>query len=74
MRNAGNITPEEGLAYNYWLVVLSLLKQGIPYDAILSFTEHELNLVLGVQSALHQREQDERARQERIAEQRGRPM
>ena len=50
-----------------------LLKQGIPYDAILSFTEQELNLVLGVQAAMNQREADERDRQERISEQRSRP-
>ena len=72
LRNAGSITPEEGLAFNYWLVILSLLKVGIPYDAILSFTEQEISLVIGTQGALVQREADEEARQERLAAQRNR--
>ena len=54
------------------MVILQLLKLNIPYDAILSFTEQELHLVLGVQAALIQREQDEQARQDRIADQRSR--
>tara|TARA_Y100000310_G_C20354840_1_gene656125 strand:- start:35 stop:196 length:162 start_codon:yes stop_codon:yes gene_type:complete len=49
-----------------------LLKHGIPYEAILSFTDQELNLVLGVQAALDQREVDERDRQDRLADQRRR--
>ena len=53
-------------------MILSLLKEGIPYDAILSFTEHEIHYVLGIQSALQQREADEQARQDRLAEQRNR--
>ena len=53
-------------------MILQLLKVGLPYDAILSFTEQELYVVIGVQAALDQREQDERARQERLAEQRNR--
>lgn len=50
-----------------------LLKQGIPYDAILSFTDQELNLVLGVQAALDQREWDAKERQQRQADQRNSP-
>ena len=56
--------------FNYWLVVLSLLKLGIPYDAVLSFTEDEIHYVLGVQMALDQRDADEHSRQERLQEQR----
>jgi len=51
---------------------MSLLKVGIPYEAILSFTEQEIYIVMGVQSALEQREADEQVRQDRLAEQRNR--
>jgi len=57
------------LAYNYWLIVIALLKVGIPYEAILSFSEQELHYVLGIQGAIDQREQDEAARQERLSAQ-----
>ena len=53
-------------------MILALLKLGIPYDAILSFTEQEMNLVIGTQGALAQREAEEEARQERLAQQRNR--
>jgi len=45
---------------------------GLPYEAILSFTEQEIFLIIGVQNALDQREADENARQERLADQRNR--
>ena len=69
LRKSGTFTPEEGLTFNYWLVVMSLLKSGIPYDAIMSFTEAEIHYVLGTQSAIDQIEADEQARQERLASQ-----
>ncbi len=53
-------------------MILQLLKIGIPYDAILSFTEQELQVIVGVQAAIEQREADEQARQDRLAEQRNR--
>jgi hypothetical protein len=53
-------------------VILGLLKIGIPYDALLSFTEQEISLVMGIQGALNQREAEEEARQERLAQQRSR--
>ena len=51
-------------------MILQLLKLNIPYEAILSFTEQELYVVIGVQAALDQRIADEEARQNRLAEQR----
>jgi len=53
-------------------VILALLKVGIPYDAILSFTEQEINVIIGIQGALNQREADEEARQARLADQHNR--
>ena len=58
------------MTYNYWLTILALIKLGIPYDSVLSFTEDEISVILGVQSALEQREADEQMRKQRQAEQR----
>ena len=30
---------EEGLAFQYWITILSLLKLGLPYDVILELTQ-----------------------------------
>jgi len=62
MRQAGEYSPQEALAFSYWLTVLHLLKIGVAWEAINNFTQEEINLVLGVQSALDQREADEEAR------------
>jgi len=62
MRGVGDTTPEEALTYTYWVTVLQLLKIGIAWEAILSFTEGEVALITGIQGALDQREQDEQTR------------
>ena len=63
LRQVGDTTPEEALIYTYWTTVLHLLKLGIAWDAILSFTEGEIALILGIQSALDQRQSEEEARE-----------
>lgn len=50
------------MIFSYWLTVLQLLKLGITWEAIHQFTDEEMNLVLGIQAALSQRESDEQAR------------
>ena len=50
------------MIFSYWLTVLQLLKLGITWEAIHQFTDEEMNLVLGIQAALNQREADEQAR------------
>jgi len=62
MRQVGDTTPEEALTYSYWATVLQLLKLGIAWEAILSFSEGEVALILGIQGALDQREADEQTR------------
>ena len=62
MRQVGDTTPEAALTYSYWATVLQMLKIGIAWEAILSFTEGEVALILGIQGALDQREADEQTR------------
>ena len=62
MRDVGDTSPEEALTYSYWATMLQLLKLGIAWEAILSFSEGEVALILGVQGAYDQREADEQTR------------
>ena len=62
MRQAGDSSQEETLTFSYWITVLGLLKIGIAWEAINEFTDEEINLVIGVQAALDQRDADEQAR------------
>ena len=63
MRGTGEISPEESLIYSYWSVVLQLLKLGIAWEAISNFGSGEISVILGIQSAMDQREADEQTRQ-----------
>ena len=41
---AGDITPAESIIFNYWTIVLHLLKLGIPWEAITNFSDAEINI------------------------------
>ena len=60
---AGETTPAETIIFNYWTIVLHLLKLGISWEAISNFTDAEINLVLGIEAAYQQKENDDQARQ-----------
>tara|TARA_Y100001951_G_scaffold22009_1_gene16971 strand:+ start:3374 stop:3544 length:171 start_codon:yes stop_codon:yes gene_type:complete len=45
------------------LTVLQLLKLGIPWEAILNFTESEINLILGIEGAFSEIQQEAEASQ-----------
>ena len=51
LRDIGNMSPDEHILYNYWLVTLSLLEIGIPWTSIQKFTSDEIALVLAVNMA-----------------------
>ena len=53
----------ESLLFSHWLTVLQLLKLGIPWGAILDFTESEINLILGIETAFNQMKQEAEASQ-----------
>ena len=67
-----DVTPEERLVFNYWITVISLLKIGIPYNTILELSSQEMKMLIGVQNALTEHEQEELERQQRVAEQKSR--
>ena len=59
------------MSYQYWLLVLSLLKQGIPYALIEQVTDEELVTLLGLTAAMAQTEQDTMEREQRQTQMRG---
>ena len=62
---------KQGMDYQYWLLVLGLLKQGIPYDLIERLTDEELTILLGLTAAMAQTEQDTMEREQRQTQMRG---
>ena len=63
LRGAGEFPPEEGRLYYYWVTILQLLKRGIPWNAIQEFSENEINLVIGIDIAIEQKQAEDQARQ-----------
>ena len=63
MRNSADITSYEAVLYSHWILTTQLLKMGISWEAIQELNNDEINLILGVEMALKQRENDESARE-----------
>ena len=62
---------KEGFEYQYWTLVLSLVKQGIPYDLIERLTDDEMAILLGLLGAMAQTEQESAEREQRQASMKG---
>ena len=62
-RQAGKTDYKESILYSHWTVVLQLLKIGIDWEAIQHFTEDEIHLILGVEMAIQQKQEDQQARE-----------
>jgi len=54
--------PTEALVFAYWIVVVQLLKQGIPWDAIQLLSEEEVGFILGVLAAFSQKDEEDQQR------------
>ena len=54
--------PKEALVFSYWIIVMQLLKQGVPWDAIQTLSEEEVNFILGVIAAFNQKEDEDEQR------------
>lgn len=65
---------KEGIQYQYWMLVITLLKQGIPYNLIEQVTDEELTILLGVGSAMIQIEQEAMEREQRQTQMKGSMM
>lgn len=54
--------PKEAIVFSYWIIIVQLLKQGIPWDAIQKLSEEEVTFILGVMSAFNQKEDEDQQR------------
>ena len=63
MRGSNDVQPHEVLLFSYWQVILHLLKLGISWESIMDFSEEEIHLILGIDMAIQQREEDEQAKE-----------
>ena len=53
----------EMVLYSHWMVLIQFLKLGIPWEEIQNFTQSEVNMILGVEMAIKEKQQEEQARQ-----------
>ena len=53
----------EMVLYSHWMVLIQFLKLGIPWEEIQNFTQSEVNMVLGVEMAIKEKQQEDQARQ-----------
>ena len=50
------------LAFQHWMVTVQLLKLGIPYESIKTFTVDEINIIVASEMAIQQKQQEEQVR------------
>ena len=67
LRGVGTLAPNEQMVYNYWLVTLSLLELGVPWDTIQGFNEDEISMVLAVNFAKREKQQEEESKQQQMS-------
>jgi len=63
MRRSDDVTPRELLLFSYWSTILQLLKLGIAWESIMTLTEEEINVIIGIEMAIQQKEKDEQAKE-----------
>ena len=54
-----NVLPHEAFLFNYWLVILIMLKVGLPWEFLMEISEAQLYMILGVQNAIDQKENED---------------
>ena len=50
---------DESIKYIFWMDTLRLLKLGIPWDFIMDATESQIYLILGIEAAMNQKENED---------------
>ena len=54
----------EAISFNYWILIIKMLKEGIPWDLLKAASYEDMIQMLGIVSAFRQIEDDEQRRQE----------
>jgi len=68
LRGIGTMAPDEHIIYNYWLITLSLLELGIPWESIKGFSSDEIAIVLAINLAKKERQSEQENRQQSFAQ------
>ena len=66
LSGTGNIPIEEGFVYQKWILLHTLLQIGLSYESIQTLTENEVMILLGIETALKEKENDDMERQQRM--------
>ena len=54
--------PTEAIVYAYWITTVSLLKENIPWEAIQTLSEKEIQFLIGTIAAFNQKEDEDQQR------------
>jgi len=57
------VSGHESLVFMHWITILQLLKLGITWAEIEMFSPDEMSIILGIEAATNERQQEEQARQ-----------
>ena len=58
------VSPVESLTYNYWFIIIQLLKMGFSWEAVHNLNTVEVAIILGINSAITENEQEHNAKKE----------
>ena len=61
-KGVGDISPNEAILYNYWLIMFTLLKEGISWDYIDKAVPEEISMMLAVLTVQKQQEIENQAK------------
>mgnify|MGYP003154626649 CR=1 FL=1 len=62
MSKPDEVSNKESILFTHWMTIIQLLKIGVPWDAIQKLSSQEVNMILGVEMAILQKQQEEQVR------------
>ena len=62
MSKPDEVSNKESILFTHWMTIIQLLKIGVPWDAIQKLSSQEVNIILGVEMAISQKQQEEQVR------------
>ena len=61
-KGVGNISPNESIIYNHWLITFTLLKEGVPWDIIQEQPPEDIAMMLAILTVQKQQEMENQAK------------
>jgi len=63
LRDPKSVTVSEIIAFQHWVVLVQLLKIGIPYETIMTLSINEIDMIIASEMAMQQKQNEEQARE-----------